>query len=78
MSSNADLGFTFHPNNRGEVRIYRHGRPVIVMRGRKAQEFLADIESFDETGQQQLMARATGNYKHGNERTAKDHPRNRK
>lgn len=26
---------------------------------------------------QQLMARVTGNYKRGNERTAADHPRNR-
>ncbi|MBK6594951.1 MAG: hypothetical protein IPG23_20820 [Burkholderiales bacterium] len=27
---------------------------------------------------QQLMARVTGNYKHGNERTASSHPRNRR
>jgi len=27
--------------------------------------------------QQQLMARLTGNYKRGNEKTAKTHPRNR-
>jgi len=27
---------------------------------------------------QQSMARLTGNYKHGNERTASTHPRNRR
>jgi hypothetical protein len=27
---------------------------------------------------QELMARITGNYRHGNERTAMNHPRNRR
>jgi hypothetical protein len=47
------------------------------LRGRQAQAFLAEIESADEADLQQLMARLTGNYKRGNERSAKNHPRNR-
>ena len=37
-------------------------------------DFLEDVEDQDP---QELMARVTGQYKHGNERTAKQHPRNR-
>jgi hypothetical protein len=46
----------------------------MVLRGPRAQEFLAEVEGADE---QQVMARWTGNYKRGNERAARDHPRNR-
>jgi len=37
-------------------------------------EFVADVVHGDD---QELMARITGNYKRGNERIARDHPRNR-
>ena len=43
-------------------------------RGAAAARFLVDVEDDDP---QELMARLTGNYKHGNERLGKDHPRNR-
>ncbi|WP_394163609.1 hypothetical protein [Galactobacter valiniphilus] len=43
--------------------------------GRRAAEFLEDAERGDA---QELMARASGNYRRGNERTAKQHPRNRR
>lgn len=58
----------------GEVRITHHGRPATTLRGTTAMRFLDDVESEDP---QQLMARVTGNYKRGNERAAKQHPRNR-
>lgn len=57
----------------GEVVITHHGRVAAVLRGRRAEQFLDEAEE-DPQG---AMARWTGNYKHGNERTAKDHPRNR-
>jgi hypothetical protein len=57
------------------VVITHRGRPATTLRGDAATRFLADVEDEDP---QQLMARLTGNYKHGNERTAKDHPRNRR
>ncbi|MBA3522987.1 MAG: hypothetical protein H0T85_00200 [Geodermatophilaceae bacterium] len=56
-----------------EVVISHHGRRATTLRGAAADDFLADVE--DDDGQE-LMARVTGNYKHGNERTARDHPRN--
>ena len=36
-------------------------------------QFLAEV---DEGDPQEVMARWTGNYRRGNERTAKNHPRN--
>lgn len=56
-----------------EVLISHEGRRATTLRGAVAERFLADVERGDA---QQLMARLTGNYKHGNERNAKSHPRN--
>jgi len=70
------LGFTFVETKKGEVLIKRHGKRATTLRGHRARAFLEDIAflTFDE--QQQMMARLTGNYKRGNERVAKNHPRN--
>lgn len=60
---------------RGEdVVITHHGRRAAVLRGSRAADFLAEVESGDP---QLLMARLTGNYRRGNERVARNHPRNR-
>ena len=49
-----------------------------LMRGPRAQEFISEVEGApDVLSAQQVMARWTGNYKRGNERTARAHPRNR-
>lgn len=65
-------GFEYRPRG-GEVVILRHGRPATVLRGSRALQFLDDVERQDP---QELMARITGNYRRGNERTARHHPRN--
>lgn len=59
----------------GQVVISHHGRPVTTLRGRRAANFLEDVSSQDP---QQLMARLTGNYRRGNERQARHHPRNQR
>jgi hypothetical protein len=49
-----------------------------VLRGPRAQEFVGEVETAsDELSAQQVMARWTGNDKRGNERAARQHPRNR-
>lgn len=58
----------------GEVRIRHHGRHATTLRGRRAADFLEDVTATDG---QLLMARVTGNYRHGNERMRRQHPRNR-
>lgn len=58
-----------------QVMISHHGRIATTLRGRRAQVFLEDVESEDP---QELMARLTGNYRRGNERQARNHPRNQR
>lgn len=67
--------FTYRVRKNGDVELLHDGRPAAVLRGSAAARFLVDV---DEDDPQELMARLTGNYKHGNERTAKHHPRNRR
>ncbi|MGB5105614.1 MAG: hypothetical protein WBP29_07135 [Candidatus Zixiibacteriota bacterium] len=76
--SRDDLGFTIQSCNNGDIIILHHGRAATMLRGKKAIQFLSDLEASEFATQQQMMARLTGNYKRGNERTAKNHPRNRK
>jgi hypothetical protein len=66
-------GFAYAVRQTGEVVITHNGRLAATLRGTRAVEFLAEVDS-DPQG---VMARVTGNYKRGNERTAKQHPRNR-
>lgn len=56
-----------------DVVISHHGRVATTLRRGRAQEFLREVELGDE---QELMARLTGNYRRGNERVARQHPRN--
>ncbi|GGB73059.1 hypothetical protein GCM10011314_10730 [Knoellia flava] len=67
-------GFDWHERGDGSVVITHHGSMATVLRGRRARDFVEDVEAGDD---QELMARVTGNYRRGNERTAKQHPRNR-
>lgn len=66
-------GFDYHQRD-NEVVITHHGKHATTLRGRRAADFLQDVEDGDP---QELMARLTGNYRRGNERQAKQHPRNR-
>ncbi|MDP9822672.1 hypothetical protein [Nocardioides massiliensis] len=66
-------GFTYVVRG-SDVVISHHGRVATTLRGGRAVDFLRDVESADD---QELMARLTGNYRRGNERQARNHPRNR-
>ena len=59
---------TFSQRRDGSVAIFRKGRRVSVLTGKLAENFLA--VSSDCTGQelQLLMAKASGNFKRGNEK----------
>ncbi len=69
--------FTFRVRKNQEIEILHHGRLASTLRGNDAIDFLSEVESGSEDDAQQLMARITGNYKHGNERLASQHPRNK-
>ena len=73
-----DLGFTYRVRKNGEVEIFHRGRLASTLRGNDAEDFKQEAGEEDSAEAQQLMARVTGNYKHGNERLASSHPRNRR
>jgi hypothetical protein len=73
MTTGKPRGFAYSVNG-GDVAISHFGKAATVLRGARAQQFLAGVEDGDP---QELMARATGNYKRGNEREARSQPRNR-
>jgi hypothetical protein len=60
--------FSYRATKDEKVLISWQGRTVTTLSGAKAHRFLADAERADAEGEQLLMARATGNFKRGNER----------
>lgn len=68
-------GFSYETHADGTVVITHRGRRAATLRGDRAARFAAEVTSGDA---QAVMARWTGAYKFGNERTARNHPRNRR
>jgi hypothetical protein len=66
-------GFDYRLRGDGSVVVTHGGRTATTLRRGRAAAFLAEVEAGDP---QEVMARWTGNYRRGNERTARDHPRN--
>jgi hypothetical protein len=60
--------FSYEALKSGKVFIYWHGRHVTTLAGQQAQKFLAKIEPLAGKDAQLVMAKATGHFKHGNER----------
>ena len=63
-----DDPFDYRETKSGEVMISRGGRVVVTLGGKRAEALLKSIEKADDAGTQLLLAKATGNYKRGNER----------
>ena len=68
----APSGFEFEVRG-DDVVIRHHGITATVLRGARASEFLDQVARSDP---QLLIARLTGDYRRGNERTARRHLRN--
>ncbi|HHT20088.1 MAG TPA: hypothetical protein GXZ74_01455 [Tissierellia bacterium] len=70
--------FTYRVSrDRQTIKIYWLGQPVMTLSGHKAADFRSKIARLSDEEVQLLMAKVTGNFKRGNERQAKRHPRNR-
>lgn len=70
-SMSAPTGFTYEMRGEDVVITY-HGRHATVVRGARAADFRIEV---DRGEPQLLMARVTG-YRRGNERMARQRPRN--
>ncbi len=60
--------FSHRARKDGSVEVLWKGRPAVTLTGKLAENLIAALPEEDEHGQQLLMARATGNFKRGNER----------
>ena len=68
MSGGGEFGW--QATKDGRVRIRWHGRVVTTLSGARAARFLEQAEDAEGEVVQALLARATGNFKRGNERRA--------
>jgi hypothetical protein len=59
--------FTYRKNKDGRVFISWRGKQVMILKGKETQKFIARIKNLNDHEAQLIMARATGNFKHGNE-----------
>ncbi len=66
-----DLPFSFSQYKNGGVSVFYKDREVTILNGKNAEKFLSRIENADEMESQMIMAKITGNFKHGNERVGK-------
>lgn len=64
-----DEVFTYRVSNENKVFIYWYGKQVKVLKGTAAQKFIRKIEGLDHKETQLVMAKVTGNFKRGNERS---------
>ena len=64
----AESPFAYRVTKDGRVLIERKGRTVIVVASRSATLLISKLTGSDPAAVQQLLARATGNYRRGNER----------
>jgi hypothetical protein len=60
--------FSYRVTKDGVVYIYWHGKQIMILKGKQAQKFVAKIADLDGKAAQLVMAKITGNFKHGNER----------
>lgn len=60
--------FAYRASKDGKVFISWHGKVVKTLSGAAAERFLVQMAGIDDFDAQLVMAKATGNFKHGNER----------
>lgn len=65
-----EFGFSYRATSGGAVCISRNGREVATLRSEAASRFLSRAEVASPGELQMLCAKATGNYKRGNESAA--------
>lgn len=64
-----DDPFSWQVTKDGRVRVFRGGRQVAIVAGRQADRLRPHLDASAEAAQQAL-ARVTGNYRRGNERSS--------
>ncbi len=60
--------FTYRAGKDGKVFLSWRGKEIKILKGSEGAKFLSRIEGMGHKDAQLVMAKATGNFKHGNER----------
>lgn len=63
--------FSYSVSKDNKVFIYWKGKQVTILKGKASEQFLARIKNGDQKEAQLIMAKVTGNFKHGNEKISK-------
>jgi len=63
--------FSYKVSKDKKIFIFWHGKQVMILNAKQSQKFLAKIEKADFLETQLIMAKITGNFKHGNEKNYK-------
>jgi hypothetical protein len=63
--------FTYRITKEKKVFVSWRGKQVIILSGKKAEDFTSEIMNADDKTAQLIMAKTTGHFKHGNERMSK-------
>jgi len=67
-----DEPFSYFATKSGLIQISYNGKTITTLSGKDGMKFISKVESGDRKNAQLLMAKATGNFKHGNERISKN------
>lgn len=60
--------FTYKINKDNKVFIFWNGKQIMILKGSESEKFIRKMETADHKEAQLIMAKVTGNFKHGNER----------
>jgi len=60
--------FAYREGKDGKVFLFWEGKQVEIIKGKKAEKFLAKVRGASRKDAQLVMAKLTGNFKRGNER----------
>ena len=69
--------FAYAIRKDGTVAVSYRGRQIVIVGGKDAARLLARLQGASAEAVQLALAKITGNFKHGNERQAASHQRNR-
>jgi hypothetical protein len=68
VDSLADEPFSYQSSKDGKALLYYQGKLVQTLNGEKAARFLGQVEDAGDSEAQLMMAKATRNFKRGNEK----------
>ena len=60
--------FSYKVSKDNKVFIFFYGKQVMILKGKESEKFLSRIQNADSKEAQLVLAKVTGNFKHGNER----------